>query len=156
MAGASAVTAFYLLKGKPVFLWNLLDLERPRWEASEALSPGKHTISFDFKYDGLGLGTLAFDNMSGIGKGGTGTLTVDGKVVAEHRVERTVPLILQWDETFDIGADTGTPVDDADYQVPFALTAKLDKLTISLDQPELTADDVKKLEAAQKSAADAN
>ena len=147
---------FYLLKGKPVFLWNLLDVERPRWEASEPLSPGNHTISFDFKYDGLGFSTLAFNDMSGIGKGGTGTLTVDGKVVAEHRVERTVPLILQWDETFDIGADTGTPVDDADYQVPFALTAKLDKLTISLDQPELTAEDVKKLEAAQKSAADAN
>ncbi len=63
---------FYLLKGKPVFLWNLLDLERLRWEGSEALSPGKHTIEFDFRYDGLGDGTLAFNNMSGIGRSGTG------------------------------------------------------------------------------------
>jgi hypothetical protein len=145
----------YLLKGKPVFLWNLLDVERTRWEAPEALSPGKHTIAFDFKYDGLGFATLAFNNMSGIGKGGIGTLKVDGEVVAEHRMERTVPLILQWDETFDIGADTGTPVDDKDYQVPFTFTGKLDKLTISLDRPPLTPEDIKKLEEAQKSAADA-
>jgi len=147
---------FYLLKGRPVFLWNLLDIERPRWEAPEALTPGKHTITFDFKYDGLGLGTLAFDDMSGIGKGGMGTLKVDGKVVAEHRMERSVPLILQWDETFDIGADTGTPVDDADYHVPFKFTGKLDKLTIAIDRPQLTPEDIKKLEAAQKAAADAN
>jgi hypothetical protein len=145
----------YLLKGKPVFLWNLLDVERTRWEAPEALSPGKHTIAFDFKYDGLGFATLAFNNMSGIGKGGIGTLKVDGEVVAEHRMERTVPLILQWDETFDIGADTGTTVDDKDYQVPFTFTGKLDKLTISLDRPPLTPEDIKKLEEAQKSAADA-
>ena len=93
--------------------------------------------------------------MSGIGKGGTGTLKVDGKVVAEHRMERSVPLILQWDETFDIGADTGTPVDDKDYQVPFAFTGKLDKLTIAIDRPQLTPEDIKKLEEAQKAAADA-
>jgi hypothetical protein len=70
-------------------------------------------------------------------------------------LERTVPLILQWDETFDIGADTGTTVDDKDYQVPFTFTGKLDKLTISLDRPPLTPEDIKKLEEAQKSAADA-
>jgi arylsulfatase len=146
---------FYLLKGKPVFLWNLLDIERPRWEAEEPLSPGKHMIAFDFKYDGLGFATLAYNEMSGIGKSGMGTLKVDGQVVAQHRMERSVPLILQWDETFDIGADTGTPVDDADYHVPFNFTGKIDKLTIALDRPQLTPDDIKKLEEAQKGAADA-
>ncbi len=70
---------FYVLKGKPVFTWNLLDLKRVRWEAPEALAPGKHTLVFDFKYDGLGFGTLAFNNMSGLGRGGTGVLKVDGK-----------------------------------------------------------------------------
>ena len=109
---------FYLLKGKPVFLWNLVDLKRVRWEGPEALAPGKHTLEFDFKYDGLGIGTLAFNNMSGIGRGGTGVLKVDGKEVATQKMEHTLPLILQWDETFDIGSDTGTPVDDKDYQVP--------------------------------------
>ena len=66
-------------------------------------------------------------------------------------MERTVPIILQWDETFDIGADAGTPVDDKDYQVPFKLTAKLNKLTISLDRPKLTSEDEKRLrEASQR------
>src|SRR5262245_43210381 len=63
-----------LVKGKPVFTWNLLDLKRIRWEAPAALSPGKHQVEFDFKYDGLGFATLAFNNLSGIGRGGTGTL----------------------------------------------------------------------------------
>ena len=101
---------FYLLKGKPVFLWNLVDLKRIRWEGPDALAPGKHTLEFDFKYDGLGAGTLAFNNMSGIGRSGTGVLKVDGEEVASQKMERTLPLILQWDETFDIGSDTGTPV----------------------------------------------
>ena len=94
----------YLMKGKPVFTWNLLDLKRVKWQASDALSPGKHTLVYDFKYDGLGLVTLAFNNMSGIGRGGLGTLSVDGKVVATETMERTIPLTLPWDETFDIGS----------------------------------------------------
>jgi len=83
----------YLLKGKPVFLWNLLDLKRVRWEGTEALTPGKHTIEYDFKYDGLGFATLAFNNLSGIGRAGAGTLKVDGKVVATQTMDRTIPLI---------------------------------------------------------------
>jgi arylsulfatase A-like enzyme len=146
----------YLLKGKPVFLWNLLDLKRVRWEGSEALAPGKHTLEYDFKYDGLGFATLAFNDLSGIGRGGTGTLKVDGKVISSETLEHTVPLTLPWDETFDIGSDTGTPVDDQDYQVPFAFTGKIDKLTISVEPPKLTPDDVKKLEAADRAAQDAN
>ena len=137
---------FYLLKGKPVFLWNLVDLKRVRWEGPEPLQPGKHTLEFDFKYDGLGAATLAFNNMSGIGRGGTGVLKVDGKEVAKQKMDRTLPLIMQWDETFDIGSDTGTPVDDKDYQVPFAFTGKLIKLTIKVDRPKLTPADIKLLE----------
>jgi hypothetical protein len=67
---------FYVLKGKPVFLYNFLDFKRTRWEAPDALTPGKHTLEFDFKYDGLGAATLAFNNVSGIGRGGTGVLKV--------------------------------------------------------------------------------
>jgi hypothetical protein len=120
-------------------------LKRLRWEAPEALSPGKHTVEFDFKYDGLGLATLAFNNLSGIGRSGTGVLKVDGKEVVTQKMERTLPLILQWDETFDIGADTGTPVDDKDYQVPFKFTGKINKLTIKVDRPQLTPADEKLL-----------
>ncbi len=137
---------FYLLKGKPVFLWNLVHLNRIRWEGPDALTPGKHTVEFDFQYDGLGAGTLAFNSMSGIGRGGTGVLKVDGKEVASHKMEHTLPLILQWDESFDIGSDTGTSVCDQDYQVPFAFTGKLVKLTLKLDRPKLSPEDIKKLE----------
>jgi arylsulfatase len=137
---------FYLVKGKPVFTWNLLDLKRVRWEGREQLAPGKHTLVFDFKYDGLGVGTLAFNNASGVARGGVGVLKVDGKDVGSQKLERTIPFILQWDETFDVGSDTGTGVDDHDYQVPFAFTGKIVKLNIKIDRPKLSPADIKLLE----------
>lgn len=140
----------YLLKGKPVFLWNLLDLKRIKWEGPDALSPGQHVVEFDFEYEGLGAGTLLFNNMSGLGRPGTGTLKVDGKVVATKKMEQTVPMILQWDEAFDIGSDTLTGVNDADYKPPFPLTAKLNKLTLTVDRPQLSPADIKKLEEAMR------
>ena len=141
---------FYLLKGRPVWLWNMVDLERLKWEGTEALSPGRHTIEFEFKYDGLGAGTLAFNDFSGVGRPGVGTLKVDGKEVATKKMDRTLPMILQWDESFDIGSDTLTGVNDADYKPPFALTAKLNKLTLKLDRPQLSPADIARLEAAMK------
>lgn len=116
---------FYMLKGKPVFLWNLADVDRIRWEGKEALSPGKHTLAFDFKSDGPGQG-----------KGGTGVLKVDGKDVASQKMEHTLGFILQWDETFDVGSDTGTPVNDKDYQIPFAFSGKINKVTLNLTPTE--------------------
>jgi arylsulfatase len=146
---------FYLLKGKPVFTWNLLDLKRVKWEGPEVLSPGKHTLEYDFKYDGLGFATLAFNSVSGLGRSGTGTLKVDGNVVATQKMERTIPLMFTIDETFDIGADTGSPIDDQDYQVPFNFTGKIDKLTIAVERPQLTPADIQKLKQAEIAAADA-
>ena len=148
--GRFAGYGFYLLKGKPVFLWNLLDLKRIKWEGPDALAPGKHSLEFDFKYDGLGVGTLAFNNMSGLGRPGTGTLKVDDKVVATETMPHSLPMILQWDESFDIGSDTLTGVNDADYKPPFALTAKLNKLTLKVDRPQLSPEDIKKLEQAMR------
>ena len=69
-------------------------------------------------------------------------------MVSTQTMDRTIPLILPWDETFDIGSDTGTPVDDQDYQVPFKFTGKIDKLTIAVAPPVLTPADIKKLPAA--------
>ena len=125
------------------------------WEGPEPLSPGKHTLVIDFKYDGLGIGTLAFNNLSRIGRPATGTLMVDGKIVATQKMERTMPLTLPLDETFDIGSKTGTPVDDRDYQVPFTFTGKLNKPTISVEPPKLTPEDEKKLSEASRAAQDA-
>jgi arylsulfatase len=154
--GRFAGYGFYLLKGKPVFLWNLVDLKRIKWEGPDVLTPGRHTLVFDFKYDGLGAGTLAFNNMSGLGRPGTGTLIVDGKAVQTIVMDHTLPMILQWDESFDVGSDTLTGVNDADYQPPFALTAKLNKLTINVNRPQLSPEDIKKLEAAMTEKAKAD
>ena len=152
--GRFAGYGFYLLKGKPVFLWNLINLNRIKWEGPDALTPGKHTLEFDFKYDGLGVGTLAYNNMSGLGRSGTGTLKVDGKTVQTFTMPHTLPMILQWDESFDIGSDTLTGVNDADYKPPFTLTAKLNKLTLKVNRPQLTTEDIKKLEMTQSTAVD--
>ncbi len=152
--GRFAGYGFYLLEGKPVFLWNMLDLQRLKWQGDEALSPGKHVVEFDFKYDGLGVGTLAYNNMSGLGNSGTGTLRIDGKDVDTKRMDKTIGMILQWDESFDIGSDTLTGVNDQDYEPPFPLTAKLDKLTVKVDRPQLSEAEKKKLEEAMQKASD--
>ena len=133
--GRFAGYGFYLLKGRPVFTWNLLGLERVKWQGKEALAPGKHTLEFDWKYDGPGLG-----------KGGTGTLKVDGKVVESHPMPRSLPITLMWDETFNVGLDTGTSVDDQDYQVPFKFIGKINKLTVKLGPSEISIAEKEKIE----------
>ena len=135
----------YLLKGKPVFTYNLLALERFRWEGTQALTPGKHSIVFDFKYDGPGMA-----------KGGTGVLSVDGKEVARKAIPHTVPALMTIDESFDVGVDTRTGVDDKDYQPPFRFTGKLDKLTVKLVPPKMTADEEKLLEQKTQEAKNAS
>jgi len=122
----------YLLKGKPVFTYNLLALEKFRWEGPQALTAGKHTILFDFKYDGPGMG-----------KGGTGVLSVDGKEVDSKTIPHTVPALFTIDESFDVGVDTRTGVDDKDYKPPFRFTGKLAKLTIKLGPSQMMASDQK-------------
>src|SRR5439155_3791009 len=130
----------YLLKGKPVFTYDLLGLEKFRWEGKEALTPGKHTVLFDFKYDGPGMA-----------KGGTGVLSVDGKEVDNKKIPHTCPALMTIDETFDVGVDTRTGVDDKDYQPPFRFTGKLQKLTIKLGPNQMMAVDEKaKAEALAK------
>ena len=119
----------YLKDGKPTFTMNLLDVERPKWQAADALPAGKHTLEFDWKMDAKG---------EPLGRGGTGTLTVDGKQVAQKSLPHTQPLIWAWDETFDVGYDTGTSVDDADYQVPFAFTGALGKITVDLGESSVS------------------
>jgi arylsulfatase A-like enzyme len=135
----------YLLKGKPVFCYNFLDMERFRWEGGlglardvlgRALAPGKHTLVFDFKYDGPGLA-----------KGGTGVFTVDGKELAKKTIKHTIPLLMTIDETFDIGVDTRTGVDDS-YTLPFRFTGTIDKLTFKLGPSQMSAADKKAAEEA--------
>jgi len=81
-------------------------------------------------------------------------LKVDGKDVATEKMEHTLPFILQWDEALDIGSDTGTPVDDNDYSTPFVFTGKLNKITLNIDRPKLSPEDIKRLQAAARAAGD--
>lgn len=125
----------YLLKGKPVFVYNLLNLKRTRWEGGvgaedwlgKSLSPGKHTLVFDFKYDG-----------PGPGKGGTGVFTVDGKVLSKQTMEHSIPFLMSLDESMDIGLDTRTGVDGS-YTLPFKFTGTINKLTYQIGREQLTA-----------------
>jgi arylsulfatase len=139
---------FYINKGKPTFTWNLLGLKIVSWEAPDVLPAGKHSLQFAFTYDGIGAETLAFNDFSGIGKGGTGELIVDGTTVVSQKLDQTIPFILAWDENMDIGSDTGTPVNDKVYQVPFAFNGTIDSLKLVVDRPKLSDADKERLKAA--------
>ena len=110
----------YVLDSKPVFHYNTAGVARYTVAAKDKLKPGKHSISVDFEYDG-----------GGFGKGGTATMMVDGKKVAQERIERTLPFRISLDETLDIGEDTGTPVSE-DYKTPFKFTGDLEKVVVKL------------------------
>jgi arylsulfatase len=112
--------ALYLEQGKPIFHYNYVDVQHYEVAGSEALSPGKHTIKMDFAYDG-----------GGIGKGGTATLSVDGKKVAQGRIEKSIPIRITLDESLDVGSDAGTPV-NLNYEVPFEFKGKIEKVAIDL------------------------
>ncbi|MGR9535731.1 arylsulfatase [Rhizobium leguminosarum] len=116
----------YLLKGKPVFDYNMLTLAQYQWVGKDALPAGKHTIVFDYTYDG-----------PGIAKGGTGELKVDGAVVATGKQENSIAFQQVVDETFDVGDDTRSEINDKDYQLPFPFTGTIDKLTVKLGPSQL-------------------
>jgi len=150
MGGRFGGYGMYLLKGKPVFVYNLLDLKRYRFEGGvgahdwlgRSLSRGKHTISFDFKYDG-----------PGICKGGTGVLSVDGKALSQQKMEHTIPFLMSIDESLDIGMDTRTPVDES-YKLPFKFGGTINKVTYRLGPQQLTADQREVVERAVAAAHD--
>jgi arylsulfatase A-like enzyme len=127
--GEAGGYGLYLLNGKPVFTYNYLGLERFRWEGP-VLTPGKHTVVFDFTYDG-----------PGVAKGGTGVLRVDGTDVDTKRIPHTIAFLITLDETFDLGVDTRTGVNDADYHIPFRFTGTIDKLTVKPGPEQFTEGD---------------
>ena len=150
MGGRFGGYGLYLLKGKPVFVYNLLNLKRYRFEGGvgaadwlgKSLKAGKHTIVFDFKYDGPGLG-----------KGGTGVLTVDGKVLSRQKMEHTIPFLMALDESLDIGMDTRTPVDDS-YKLPFRFSGTINKVTYNIKPEQLTVADREVMHRAVAAARD--
>ena len=135
----------YLVKGTPVFTYNMLDLQRIRWEGKGPLGPGKHTIVFHFTSDGG----------PGFGNGGTGVLQVDGAEASSQKMTHTIPFLMPWDETFDVGVDTRTGVNDDDYQLPFRFTGTIDKLTVRLEAPKRTAQEQQLLDQKTQAATNA-
>jgi arylsulfatase len=137
--------ALVVINGKPEFDYAFSNQPQYKYRviSGEKLAAGKHTIKLDFKYDGPGMG-----------KSGVGTLSVDGKQVAEGKIERTIPIRFSLDETFDVGMDTGTPVVE-DYldKMPFKFAGDLKKVVIELGKSGLTASDEKKLEEGSKNVA---
>jgi len=131
--------SLYVQNGKPVYAYNWLGLQRFTLAAKQTMPAGKATVRFEFAYDG-----------DGVGKGGTGTLFVNGKSVATSRFERTQCCAFSVDDAADVGADEGTPVTEA-YKVPFKFNGKIAKVTIELkDMKKADRDDA---EQARKAAA---
>ncbi|MDD1620095.1 MAG: arylsulfatase [Methylococcaceae bacterium] len=89
----------YLKDGKPAYTYNYLNQNQYTISSPEALPKGKNKLVFEFAYDG-----------GGFGKGGNGTLSVDGRKLAEGRIDKTQPLAFSADETADVGIDDATPV----------------------------------------------
>jgi arylsulfatase len=139
--------ALLLLDGKPTFAYSFSNQPKHQYRAAspDKLAPGKHTITADFAYDG-----------GGVGKGGTATLSVDGKQVAQSKIDRTVGVRFSLDETFDVGEDTGTPViEDYADKMPYKFSGKLDKFVVELGKSSLTAADEKSIEDGERLAAEA-
>jgi arylsulfatase A-like enzyme len=111
--------SFYMRNGKPAFSYNYLGLESTQIISSQPLKPGKYQIVYEFKKDG-----------DGPGKGGIGTITVNGTKVAEGRILRTQPGIFSVDDMADIGVDEGTHV--ADYGPSSKFNGKIEKVKIEI------------------------
>jgi arylsulfatase len=118
--GITAGWGFYVQKGKLVGVHNYIGMERYRVVSTENVPTGKITLTFDFKYDG-----------GGMGKGGTIMLLANGKKIGEGRVEKTAGYKYSLYEGQDIGQDSGSPVDFT-YTPPFPFTGKLHKVTVEL------------------------
>jgi arylsulfatase len=133
-----------VLGGKPEFDYAFSNQKQHKYRVAsqEKLSPGKHTLKFDFKYDG-----------PGYGKGGFGRLSVDGQQVADGKIERTIPVRFSLDETLDVGMDTGTPVvEDYVDKMPFKFTGVLRNVVVDLGKSGLGAADEKKLRGLEEKA----
>jgi arylsulfatase len=134
--------ALLLMDGKPQFVYAFSNQSQHKYRVAsgQKLAAGKHTIKFDFKYDG-----------GGYGRGGVGTLSVDGKQAAQAKIERTIPVRFSLDETFDVAKDTGTPViEDYADKMPFEFSGVVNKVVIELGQSGLAWRDDATLQDADR------
>ena len=136
--------SFYVKDGKPTYEYNFLGLKRYKIVADKRLEPGKATLRFDFAYDG-----------GGIGKGGKGLISVNGKKVAEGHIEQTQCCLIALDESADVGMQTGTPTSE-DYRTPFTFNGKIEHVVVDIAPgPDSASDEARSAEdeAREKRAA---
>jgi arylsulfatase len=112
----------YVRDGRPTFVYNYLELDRPTISGEETLPTGKVKLAVDFKYEGKG---------GERGRPATVILSVNGANVAQQHLERTIPLQISLGEGLDVGMDVGSPVDFT-YEMPFAFTGKIEKIAVEL------------------------
>jgi len=115
--------SLYLKDGKPAYTYNFLGLQRFTVAGTQAVPSGKAAVRFDFAYDG-----------GGLAKGGLGTIFVNGKKVAEGRIEKTQPMIFSADETADVGEDDATPVTEDYKAYDNKFTGKILKVTVDVKE----------------------
>lgn len=123
-AGRFGGWSLYLKDGKPTYTYNFVGLKRFTIAAKNPVPAGKATIRFEFAYDG-----------GGLGKGGTGTLFVNGKQVARGRIEETQAMIFSADEGAGVGEDGETPVvENYGIAAPYKFTGKIGKVRIDVKE----------------------
>jgi hypothetical protein len=129
----------YLKQGKPMYAYNFLGLKTYKVAATESIPAGMATIHFEFADDG-----------PGVGKGGTGTILVNGKKVAEGKIDQTQGIVFSADEGADVGQDGETPVSD-DYKAgDNKFTGKIHKVVVKVGPVKVGAADREGLKKAEQ------
>jgi arylsulfatase len=122
-AGRFGGWSLYMKDGKPVYTYNFLGLLRYTVASPTPLPTGKAYVRFDFVSDG-----------DGMGKGGKGTILVNGEKVVEGRIEHTQCCVFSADEGADVGMDDGTPVTEDYKEGSNKFTGKINSVTIDLKE----------------------
>ncbi len=118
--------SLFLRDGKPAFSYNFLGIETTRWQGATPVGPGRHSLTFEFAYAA-----------PGFGKGGAGTLIVDGKTVATNKMAHSTPFTFPWFEGLDVGGDYSTPV-DRNYTVPNKFTGTVVSVTFKTSPMQIS------------------
>jgi arylsulfatase len=113
--------SLYVKDGKPAFTYNFLGLKEYTVSSSDKLPAGKSTLVLDFAYDG-----------GGRGKGGTGTISVNGKKIGSGKIERTQPNVFSLDDTADVGVDEGTPVSSGYKERDNKFTGRIEQVRVDV------------------------
>jgi arylsulfatase len=134
--------ALYVLGGEPRFTYSFLGLKFDTIVSAEKLPAGKVNLRYEFTADTPGK----------LATGGTGRLVVNGRRVAEGRIENTVPIAFSAFAGLDIGKDNGAPVVPSwryAWKKPFAFQGRIEKVEFELGSLRLTAAEWRNLAIAQ-------